>query len=319
MLLCLVCEAARATSAAPTYFPIQQIQGRSFVDGGIEFNNPSLVIFDHYSASKRVAESRGTSVIIQDAASPLAQHGKLDFSIVRIVNLGTGTRPDLARAHRSGVLTNLVPPTIRYVAFLKKTLTESAVNSERTASQMRTIARVSADGSLAIKYERFSADNGVCYIELDKFKELDKIKSLTQAYLETPTIQRALERLGAEMATDYLGKHRVGNDAVAPDRLVVPDRRDPGSTSPSLHAPSSSPPETDARHSASFPGETETSSATDSTSTGPSRNSTSPVTDTTTTNPIQTIPPRQTDDIALPVESMIDTTDFATGSLVVKA
>ena len=46
---CLVTEAARATSAAPTFFPVQKIGKRYFVDGGMEYNNPSQAIFSHYT------------------------------------------------------------------------------------------------------------------------------------------------------------------------------------------------------------------------------------------------------------------------------
>ncbi|MBD2608151.1 patatin-like phospholipase family protein [Scytonema hofmannii FACHB-248] len=39
---CFVWEAARATSAAPTYFPAKSIQNKVLVDGGVYMNNPSL-------------------------------------------------------------------------------------------------------------------------------------------------------------------------------------------------------------------------------------------------------------------------------------
>jgi patatin-like phospholipase/acyl hydrolase len=39
---CFVWEAARATSAAPTYFPAKSIQDKVLVDGGVYMNNPSL-------------------------------------------------------------------------------------------------------------------------------------------------------------------------------------------------------------------------------------------------------------------------------------
>src|SRR5436190_12860203 len=38
---CTILEAARATSAAPTYFPEMHIDGNLYVDGGIGYNNPS--------------------------------------------------------------------------------------------------------------------------------------------------------------------------------------------------------------------------------------------------------------------------------------
>jgi hypothetical protein len=40
---CAIWQAARATSAAPTYLPSITIDGTEFVDGGIRFNNPSIL------------------------------------------------------------------------------------------------------------------------------------------------------------------------------------------------------------------------------------------------------------------------------------
>jgi predicted patatin/cPLA2 family phospholipase len=40
-ILCTILEVARATSAAPTYFPEKGIDGNMYVDEGIGYNNPS--------------------------------------------------------------------------------------------------------------------------------------------------------------------------------------------------------------------------------------------------------------------------------------
>lgn len=44
----LCVDVALATSAAPTYLPIEEIDGTQFVDGGVWANNPSLVGFNEY-------------------------------------------------------------------------------------------------------------------------------------------------------------------------------------------------------------------------------------------------------------------------------
>jgi hypothetical protein len=220
-LVCLVCEAARATSAAPTYFPVQKISGRSFVDGGMEFNNPSYAIFDHYSQIVRVAESRRTSVATE-AGLHVPDHGNLDFSRVRIVNLGTGTKASGLNGHGPSIFSNLIIPPIRMFSFLQKALKDMVVNSENTAKQMMTLARVSRDtGSCNFKFERFSANNGVCHIKMYRFEELGTITHLTQQYLENPDIQRGLQRVAEEIACEYIDSHRPGRPAT----LTVPDRR----------------------------------------------------------------------------------------------
>ena len=229
-MACLICEAARATTAAPTYFPLQNIAGRSFVDGGMGFNNPSFAIFDHYGQGLRAALSRRTSVAA-DTGSYVAEHGNLDFSCVRIVNLGTGTKPSGASSRRRDRFAKLVPAAIHMAAHWQKTLKEMAVASDNIANQMMTLVRVSRDagaGDFNVKYERFTADNGVCYIKLDKFKELGKITTLTQQYLQNLEVQKELERVAKEIANEYLDRHRLGE---RPTTLTVPDRR-PSGTQP---------------------------------------------------------------------------------------
>jgi hypothetical protein len=92
--------------------------------------------------------------------------------------------------------------------FLKTTLTQCAVESEKAANYMRVLAEV-AGGSINLKWERFSADNGVCYIKLDKHKRLGQIETLTRQYLKGPRVQRDLRRLGEEIATEYLQRYRT--------------------------------------------------------------------------------------------------------------
>ena len=110
--------------------------------------------------------------------------------------------------------------------FLKRNLTKMATNSESVAGAMRTIAHVSSTGnSLRIKYERFSADNGVCFIKMDKYKKLAEIEKLTLEYLESDAIQQRLGRVAEEIARDYLAKRSARAVTTAIDLLAVPAER----------------------------------------------------------------------------------------------
>jgi hypothetical protein len=224
MVMCLVCQAARATSAAPTFFPIQKIDGRSFVDGGLEFNNPSHAIFQHYSQPTKVAEARRASGA-QTTALRSPNHGDLDFSEVRFINLGTGTKPDDSQADRSSFFVKLVPPAIRMWASLTTTLEGIAVDSEKVADVMKSLEHVSGPGgSINVKYERFSANNGICTIAMDRFNDLGKIESLTWEYLGSPQIQKELKRVAEEIARDYL---HTDDTRIHPASLTVPRQRPP--------------------------------------------------------------------------------------------
>lgn len=205
-IACLVSEAARATSAAPTFFPVQRIGDRYFVDGGMEYNNPSQAIFIHLTEYARVAASRRFSQSQGAGAPQVARHGDLDFSRVRFVNLGTGTKPSDLPPRQRDRLAQVIPSVIRMAIFLKRTLTEFAVNSEIVAEHMQNLAFVSKDGSFDIEYERFSADNGVCYIKMDNHRALDRIANLTEQYLAKSTVQSNLKRIGQGIARDHIQK-----------------------------------------------------------------------------------------------------------------
>ena len=205
---CCVSEAARATSAAPTYFPVQKISNRYFVDGGMEYNNPSEFIFEHYTEFDLASASRGRAGNVEEAERG-ARHAHLDMSRVRFINIGTGDKPkDKPPRKRDVLAENFVPGIIRMGVFLKQTLTEIAVKSEKIAGQMVTLARVSnGDSRFDVRYERFSADNGVCYKKLDKYKELEEIEALTMDYINHTTTQDRLKALGEDIARDYLQTH----------------------------------------------------------------------------------------------------------------
>jgi hypothetical protein len=191
----------------------------------MEFNNPSHKVFDHYTQENSIAESRRASVATE-AAVLTGIHGNLDFSDVRIINLGTGTEPNIAQFRNQNNFAFLVPGALRMFLFLKRNLTKMATNSERVAGAMRTIAYVSSNGNnLRTKYERFSADNGVCFIKMDKYKKLAQIERLTLEYLDTNAVKRRLSRVAEEIALDYLAKQSAGSAATATDRLAVPAQR----------------------------------------------------------------------------------------------
>lgn len=216
----MVCDAARATSAAPTYFAAQKINNRYFVDGGMEYNNPSFAIFSHYAEPIFAESSHRTS--FSNLSASTAGHSSFDFSKVRIVNIGTGTRSKDVHPRRRDALARLVPTPIRMGIFLKTTLTQFAVESEKTANQMRSLAQVSGE-VLGLKWERFSPTNRICHIKLDKYKQLTQIEVLTREYLDTEDTQRKLRRVGEEIAREYLARqHRGPSQAATSPTLAVP-------------------------------------------------------------------------------------------------
>jgi len=203
-----VCDAALATASPPTFLPVVKLGDRCFVDGGMEYNNPSYAIQDHYGQENRVQSSRISipSVTPQPTPSPTSQHGDLDISRVRYINIGTGTKTDIIPERKRDLLASLVPSVIRTTVFLKETLTQIAVDSEKTADHMRILEKVSHGD---IIYDRFSAGNGVCYFKLDRWADLDKIEALTVEYLAEEDTKASLQQVANKVASEYVETRRA--------------------------------------------------------------------------------------------------------------
>ena len=194
---CLVCD------AAPTYFPVSKIGTRYFVDGGMKYNNPSRTLYSRLDQARRVEVSKRTYTSPHTAASG-TRHGDLDFSYIRYVNLGTGTQTSASPKRRREAFAKFVPGIIRMVVFLKETLQEIAVESETVAGDMAEFEHLTKGD---IKYIRFSAGNGVCWIKLDKYREISKIEKLTQEYIRDPKTQNDLAKVALKIAKDYYTRH----------------------------------------------------------------------------------------------------------------
>ena len=194
-IICKVCDAARATSAAPTFFPVMRIQDRYFIDGGLGNNNPSFAIYYHYTGSQRLQSTRPAA-----SAPAFSPHGDLDCSRVRFTNIGTGAKPEEVEPGKRDRLASLIPSFIRKGVFLKETLAEIAANAENPADMMRMFGTVDKD---KFAYERFDADHGVSNIRLDNYKALGEIRQKTQQYLEEQETQKLLADVGSAIAADY--------------------------------------------------------------------------------------------------------------------
>ena len=165
----------------------------------MKYNNPSRALYSHLDLARRIAVSKRTYTSPHAAASG-SRHGDLDFSYARYVNLGTGTQTsDSPKRHREG-FAKFVPGLIRMAIFLKETLQEIAVESETVAGDMEDIEFLT-EGN--IKYIRFSAENGLCWIKLDKYREISRIEELTREYIRDEKTQNDLANLAFDIATDY--------------------------------------------------------------------------------------------------------------------
>ncbi|KAG6865002.1 hypothetical protein C0991_005690 [Blastosporella zonata] len=162
-------KAARATSAAPTYLPPITINNVEFVDGGMQFNNPSIFLMGEVNAIFG----------IDDTGFGIARH------IECFLSIGTGMQPNISINSQP---TNPVG-TALYMKSLIAASIKIMTDCERTHNLMQGLFYGKED-----VYFRFNAgikvgDNWAPLIELDDYEGMPKMVSLTKAYLVGQTVQ----------------------------------------------------------------------------------------------------------------------------------
>lgn len=181
-------HAARATSAAPSFFKEMRIQERIFVDGGFgETNNPSWESRVHYHRNHDVVSARQLVMI----------------------NIGTGTLPhdvDVVRLQKRPWWTNLIPKGLLKALGLVSDLVTMATDSEKPAERLQYM---SEDHPEQLFFKRFSANTGIHNIKLDDWKAVTGIDGVgiieerTQAYLENKMVQDELQQAAKKLAEVY--------------------------------------------------------------------------------------------------------------------
>lgn len=181
---CEMADAARATSAAPTFFDPARILKKILVDGGYgETNNPSQDAWVHYTVLKEILETDRT----------------------RWINIGTGTSNDLPLQYKRGWKDFLLPRYLQNVMHTIRDLEKIATDSERTGKFMHEMSKMN---KWKLDFHRFSATNGVHAIALDDYQVIDnkELERLTKEYLNDPKVEDELRALASSLAKDYAEK-----------------------------------------------------------------------------------------------------------------
>ncbi|KAF8071587.1 acyl transferase/acyl hydrolase/lysophospholipase [Lyophyllum atratum] len=168
---CAIWQAARATSAAPTYLPAIKINSVEFVDGGLKFNNPSILIMGEVNA-----------------IFGIARH------IECLLTIGTGMQPNNA-IDRQPITPLSVPGYVKSVA---EAAIRVATDCENTHQLAQTLF-IGRDDT----YFRFNAgvrvgtNNWGPMIALDDWKGMDKLVAVTKTYLggQTKRIEQCAGKL----------------------------------------------------------------------------------------------------------------------------
>jgi hypothetical protein len=153
-----ICEAARATSAAPTYFPEMKFKGVTFWDGGLLNNNPINQLWDARFDTKmpvRCILSLGASRPTKTVLGP--------FALVNKIKQIAGFLTDCEPKHK---------------------------DFERMIRRMNT----QCPDHQQIQYFRLNASTGSESIDLSDYRKIGDLEKYTNKYLDTPEVQETILR-----------------------------------------------------------------------------------------------------------------------------
>jgi len=162
---CKIWEAARATTAAPTFFKRIRIVDdggaqEDFLDGGLRFNNPAQLVLDEASAIFQGASKLGC-----------------------LVSIGTG-HPGTIGLSQPDAFQKLLPTEM--VGVLKRIATDC----ERTAHELAKRFR-----QLPSRYFRFNVTHGVGNFSLEEWKKMNEIQVHTKAYMEEVDVSDSINKV----------------------------------------------------------------------------------------------------------------------------
>jgi hypothetical protein len=165
---CLIWQAARATTAAPTFFKPVAIAAapghapQQFVDGGLRCNNPVREVMDEARAVFGGAARLGC-----------------------LVSIGTGHAAVIGLARQPDAFERLLP--VGLIKALKDVATDCEKEAQSVARQFRS--------EPPDRYFRFNVAHGASGISLEEWERLDEVTQHTEAYLKDAEVTRAIDRL----------------------------------------------------------------------------------------------------------------------------
>jgi len=157
---CKIWEAARATSAAPTFFERIEIgRKQPFIDGGLGRNNPSQVVLDE---AKALFGAR---------------------KIGCLVSIGTG-QTEVISIKQPGLFQQFVPTNV--IEALKAITTDCEATHQ---AMLRLFAR------LPNTYFRLNVEQGMQAIDVSEWEKSSYVAAHTTQYMKTKEVEEKMDLL----------------------------------------------------------------------------------------------------------------------------
>jgi Patatin-like phospholipase len=226
---CRIWEAARCTSAAPTFFKRMFVRvppgsGQWYLDGGLQYNNPAKLALDEarrlWPTVKRFyLVSVGTGqqgtvefMDIKDTLAPqppMPRDKDVQVSDLKGQDSGSSSQDSRAPTKRTGLFRKLrdyattgqkvvssqlskvvnAPKGFMEVQAMAKEIVELSTRSERVHQEM-SVESNSKDPSRHFPYYRFNVDRGMETIGLQEWKAKVRIEELTMGYMDDEDVKR---------------------------------------------------------------------------------------------------------------------------------
>ena len=172
---CMIWEAARATSAAPTFFERIYIDGEPFVDGGMGRNNPINQVL--------------TETELMFPGQPVAC----------IVSIGTGQaetisipKPRWPQPLFQWLLPSSVLP-LHLIDAMRQIATDCEESAQDAARRFQPTPGI---------YFRFNVNQGMQKVGLEQWEKLDEVRAHTRQYLQMAEVNPRLKASVAAIATE---------------------------------------------------------------------------------------------------------------------
>lgn len=169
-------QAARATSAASTFFKQLVIGNRKFVDGGLGSNNPSKALL------REVQEIYKNNV--NQKASCL-------------ISIGTGIPKGIGISELSGF-------GISWVREVVEALSGMATDCENTNEEVAAWFK-----DIPGFYFRFNVEQGLQNVKMDEYEKLDVIVAKTEGYLSKDAQRHKIKQAAEALQSKNTGLYSV--------------------------------------------------------------------------------------------------------------
>ena len=175
-VLCTILEAARATSAAPTYFPPIEIDGDLYVDGGIGYNNPTE---EAIREAHRIWPNRKIGCLVS-----------IGTGLMQPISGTTRTKEQLG-TFAGGVLQRMMPLTAEKLS-VAEYCTQLATSCQMIHTHVVQNPSIEKKPQQRPRYYRFNVISGMNDIGIDEANKLNEISQMTDAYVRDPERKEAI-------------------------------------------------------------------------------------------------------------------------------